>query len=71
MLLLKDYNIFAYELLGYGAREQKIARRYMNYVYKSINLYTTYSEFERIVDKANEKLYRKIFKPTIDKQMKL
>lgn len=43
----------------------------MNYVYKSINLYTTYSEFERIVDKANEKLYRKIFKPAIDKQMKL
>ena len=56
MLLLKDDNVYLYELAN--EKQQKVVRKYMKFVYYSITPYTMYDEFETIINNANYRVYK-------------
>ena len=54
MLLLKDDNVYMYELVT--ERQQKVVRKSMKCVYYSLTPYTMYNDFETILNNANNRI---------------
>lgn len=53
-MYLNDENTYLIELVS--DKQRAIVKRYMNYVYRTIGIYTTYSDLIGILNEANEKV---------------
>jgi hypothetical protein len=53
-MFLNNENTYLIELVS--DKQRAIVKRYMNYVYKTIGIYTTYSDLIGILNEANEKV---------------
>lgn len=53
-MFLDEENTYLLELVS--DKQRAIVKRYMNYVYKTIGIYTTYGDLIDILNEANKKV---------------